>query len=115
MAQYRAITDIFGPAPECRYFQAGDMLTDIVPTPAGFLPIPSNWVPPLGVEPIDAAAQQAFFNAGPSGMTASDHGVPNTSMAGQRWSDRPVSAPAVYWKQAPGGGWTLGGKQWGNG
>src|SRR5262245_2738723 len=107
MAKYRCLTDLFLPAPGCQYAQAGDILSDVVPTPAGCVPIPTGWVPPLGVEPIDAGAQQAFSDAGPSGMNSADHGVPNTVMNGNRWSDKPVAAPSVYWKQATKGGWTL--------
>jgi len=117
MAQYRCLVDIFLPAPGCHYAQAGDLLSDVVPTPAGCIPIPSNWVPPLGVDPIDAGAQQAFFNAGPTGMKACDHGVPNTVMSGQRWSDVPVAAPSVYWVQTKKG-WSLNGNPsllWPNG
>jgi hypothetical protein len=112
MAQYRCLTDLFLPAPSCIYAQAGDLLSDAVPTPSGYLPIPLGWVPPLGVEPTDASAQTAFFNAGPSGMLNCDHGVPNTVMAGQRWTGVPVSAPSVYWQQTAQG-WTCGGRVWG--
>src|SRR5262245_23611469 len=107
MARYRALTDIFTPAPECRYVQAGDILSDIVPTPPGCVPIPVGWIPPLGVEPLDAAAQTAFFNAGPTGMKGND-AMANTVMNGNRWSDRPVAPPSVYWVLTTNG-WTLSG------
>jgi hypothetical protein len=112
MAKYRCLTDIFLPAPGCRYAQAGDLLSDVIPTPANCIPIPVGWIPPLGVEPIDAAAQSAFFNAGPSGMNNADHGIPNTMMSGQRWSGIAVAPPNVYWKPTVVNnvhGWTLGG------
>jgi len=108
MAKFRAIADLY--LASGHYVQSGDILSDVIPTPVGFIPIPTGWIPPLGVEPLDPDAIQAFSNAGPTGMNSADHGIPNTVMNGNRWSDRPVAAPSVYWKQTTAkgsGGWTL--------
>jgi hypothetical protein len=107
MPQFRCLVDLFLPAPECRYAEAGSLLSDVMPTPPGYVRIPVGWIPPLGVEPLDQSAMDAFFNAGPSSMVACDHGVPNTMMSGQRWSGIAVAAPSVYWKLTAKG-WTLG-------
>jgi len=105
MAKYRCLTDLFLPAPGCQYAQAGDILSDVVPTPAGFIPIPSNWVPPLSVDPIDSGAIQSFWNAGPRSSAWSGY---TGMMSGNRWSGIAVAPPSVYWVLT-GKGWTLNG------
>jgi hypothetical protein len=68
------------------------------------VPIPVGWVPCLGVDPQDSAAQQAFFNAGPGSSGQAEHGALSTVFAGNRWSGIAVAPPAIYWKPAVQGG-----------
>jgi hypothetical protein len=101
MASYRCTSDLFLPAPSCIYAQAGDLLSDAVPTPLGYLPIPVGWVPPLAVDPQDTDGIQRFFNPGPtSGMSSAEHGALSTVFSGNRWQTQVVAPPAVYWKPA---------------
>jgi hypothetical protein len=94
MARYRALTDIFTPAPECRYAMAGDILSD-APGP-GEVPIPVGWrCPTHAVDPLDPAAMEAYRNEGPRFSEVEIWRAVFTN--GARWSDKPVSAPKVYW------------------
>jgi hypothetical protein len=50
--------------------------------------LPTNWKPTGGVDPLDAAAVNAFYAAGPQA----------TQPVQARWTDVPVSAPVTYWR-----------------
>src|SRR5262245_16315317 len=93
MARYRALTDLFGPAPECRYAQAGDILSD--QPAAGEIPIPVGWRPPThACDPL-AEAVEAYWLEGPRFSEVEVWRATFTNSA--RWSDKPVSAPGTYW------------------
>src|SRR5215831_2992684 len=64
MAQYVAQTDLWLPGQI--YAPANSVLSDVIPTPAGMLPIPVGWIPPAqAVSPSDGDALNRVFNAGP--------------------------------------------------
>ena len=93
MARYRML------APHyigTRYFEAGEIVTDIG---AGAL-LPSGWRPTPGVDPLDAAAIQAFWSAGPiafaSGQPFLGQGL--WGHQGGRWTGTPITPPLIYWK-----------------
>jgi hypothetical protein len=88
MASYRWLQD--GVGPSGHYFNAGDIVST---SDVGGL-LPANWVPPGAVEPLDASAVAAFYAAGPQIMPL---------LVRQQWSGIPVSPPATYWRQIPGG------------
>ena len=98
MARYRCLTDLFLPAPDCRYAMAGDILSDS--GDAGAIPIPAGWSPPThAVDPQTSDAVQKYWQTGPKGLTdASVWQATFTNSA--RWSGVPVFAPAVYWVRA---------------
>jgi hypothetical protein len=119
MAQYRALTDIFTPAPECRYAMAGQVLAD--DGTVGAIPIPKGWSPPTNaVDPLSSDGIQAYWNVGPKGMSsAQPYQAQFTN--GSRWSDVFVAPAVVYWKPVDptkpqlgfvltGGGSSLGAK-----
>jgi hypothetical protein len=85
MAQYRFLVDCFIGS----YILAGTTLStqDV----GGSLP--SNFVPPAAVDPLDTAAVNAFYAAG----------VQFTPLVRQQWSDVQVAPPITYWKPIPGG------------
>jgi hypothetical protein len=72
------------------YFNAGDIAATA--DAGGTLPV--NWVPPAAVDPIDTAAVNAFYNAGPQTFSI---------LIRQQWSTAPVSPPVTYWQQISGG------------
>jgi hypothetical protein len=86
MAQYRALTDLFLPAPDCRYVQAGDTFV-----------APVGWIPPTNaVDPIGTDAFNAYLAAGPAGCADAEwHRAVFTN--GQRWSGVQVSPAATGW------------------
>jgi hypothetical protein len=95
MAQYRCLTDIFTPAPDCRYAQAGQILAD--DGSAGAIPIPVGWSPPTSaVDPLSPDAVQAYWNVGPKGMSdAQPYQAQFTN--GSRWSDIFVAPASTFW------------------
>jgi len=113
MAQYRAICDVW--LPNNTYAQAGDLLSDAVPTPAGYVPIPSGWMPCLGVDPVDSDGLQKFFNAGPTGaMGSAEHGALSTVFSGNRWQGIAVAPAVHYWRPTVQGGvkvWVVNGAE----
>jgi hypothetical protein len=96
MARYRAITDLFLPAPDCRYAQAGDILSD----EGVGVPVPHGWPPPThAVDPLTSDAISNYWQVGPKGQ--SDASVWQATFTNSaRWSGVPVFAPAVYWVRA---------------
>jgi hypothetical protein len=86
MARYRWLQDGVGPSGQ--YFNAGDIAStaDVGGT------LPANWVPPPAVDPLDTAAVNAFYAAGPQLL----------GLVRQQWSTQPVSPPTTYWRQLPG-------------
>jgi hypothetical protein len=92
MAQYRFLQDCYvGTA----YFNAGDIAST---ADVGGL-LPANFIPPAAVDPLDTAAVNAFYNAGPQTFPI---------LIRQQWSTIPVNSPATYWKQS-GSQWQLTG------
>jgi hypothetical protein len=91
--QFRALTDLFLPAPDCRYVQAGQIISD----EGVGIPIPSSWQPPTnGVTPLTPDATERYWEVGPRGMMdAQPYQVQFTN--GSRWSDIPVSPATIYW------------------
>jgi hypothetical protein len=74
MARYRFLQDCYvGGA----YYAAGDIAQ-----------LPDSVIPPPGVDPLDAEAVQAFFNAGPQVL----------GLQKQRWTFMPIPVPVTYWK-----------------
>jgi hypothetical protein len=67
------------------YYDAGTTATT-ADIPGGTLP--ANWKPTGNVEPVDAAAATAFFNAGPQPL-----GLIRT-----QFTTLPVGVPATVWK-----------------
>jgi hypothetical protein len=98
MARYKCLTDLFLPAPDCRYAQAGDILSDS--GDAGAIPIPVGWSPPThAVDPLTSDAISNYWQVGPKGQTdASVWQATFTNSA--RWSGVPVFPPSVYWVRA---------------
>jgi hypothetical protein len=74
------------------YYQAGSIAStaDVGGT------LPAGWIPPAAVDPIDAAAIQAFWNAGPQQL----------GLCRQQWNGIGVAPPAIYWTSFPPGGGT---------
>ena len=92
MAQYRLLTDHY----IGRYLEAGSTVRT-----GGELP--SNWIPTPDVDPLDAAAIQAFWQAGPR------INLPAPSNIRTRWVNETVAAPAVHWQSIGGGFYQLTG------
>jgi hypothetical protein len=87
MARYRWLQD--GHVGDA-YYHAGDIMQAA-----------DNWLPPAAVDPIDTAAVNAFYSAGPQTFPI---------LIRQQWSTVPVSPPVTYWRQIPGGSqWQLTG------
>ena len=86
MARYRFLADCY---VNGTYINAGD----IVATADAGGTLPTNWVPPAAVEPLDASAVSAFYAAG----------VQITGLVRQQWSTQFVTVPVTYWRQIPGG------------
>jgi hypothetical protein len=95
MARYRCLQDVVGPGGQ--YFNAGDTISTV--DVGGTLPV--NWTPAAACEPLDAAAVNAYYAAGPQVMPI---------LIRQHWSGVFVASPVTYWKQVPGGRfWQLAG------
>jgi hypothetical protein len=77
------------------YYQAGTVAStaDV----GGTLPV--GWVPPAAVDPLDAPAATAFFNAGPQLL----------SSVRTQWTTLPVALPLTYWVSAGNDLWQLTG------
>jgi hypothetical protein len=82
MARYRFLQD-FVDANNILY-QAGTIgsTADVGGT------LPTNFVPPAAVDPQDASAAQAFFNAG----------VRLLPLVRQQWTGIPVNPPTCFWQ-----------------
>ena len=50
--------------------------------------LPTNWVPCVAVDPLDASAINAFWQAG----------VQLPGLVRQQWNGIPVAPPLIYWK-----------------
>jgi hypothetical protein len=74
MAGYRWLQDGY---VNGTYYHAGDIMQTA-----------DDWVPSGALDPLDAAAITAFFNAGPQ----------PAPLARAQWSTQFVAAPAVYWR-----------------
>ena len=90
MARYRALQDIDIGA-RWPYAQAGSILQD---GEGGN--IPSGWVPPAAVDPLDSGAVFVFWNAG----------VQLLGAVISRWTLQTVAPPVTYWTPYPAGGGT---------
>ena len=91
MSSYRTLAPLY---VGTSYIEAGTTLSTI--DVGGSLP--TNWIPPGAVEPLDVAATNAFYAAGPQ----------PAGLIRPQWSTIPVNVPATYWKQT-GRTWTLTG------
>src|SRR5262249_18364835 len=92
MARYRALTDIFTPAPECRYAQAGDILSD----EGDGVPIPQGWRPPThAVQPLNPDATERYWQEGPRFSAVEMWRATFTNS--NRWADKPVAGPTTWW------------------
>jgi hypothetical protein len=58
--------------------------------------LPLGWRPTGQVDPLDAAAVQDFWNAGPQLL----------GLVRQQWTGQPVIPPSTYWIPYPAGGGT---------
>jgi hypothetical protein len=97
MAQYRCIADIY--TPDGHYASAGDILSDVVPSP-NTIPIPVGWIPPAGaVDPIDADAVAAYTAAGVQGQQGTEPNRPIYPWGWNRWAGVAYSPPAYRWQQ----------------
>jgi hypothetical protein len=108
MASYRCLTDLFLPAPECRYASAGDILSDH-PGP-GEIPIPVGWSPPThACDPLDPDALERYWEVGPRFSDVEIWRATFTNSG--RWSNQPVSKPSTWWERVnvknPGEGYQL--------
>jgi hypothetical protein len=98
LATYKVIADLFV-MPGSIYASAGDTISD---GPGGILPV--GWQPPTGaVDPITSDAIQAYWNVGPRGQTDAEPNKWSSPWGWSRWANTTYSAPAIYWKPAPGG------------
>jgi hypothetical protein len=71
------------------YYQAGTVAT-----------MPANWIPTVNCDPLDTAAVNAFFAAGPK----------LTGLVRQQWSTVFVAPPVTRWIPGPGAWqWSLTG------
>jgi hypothetical protein len=86
MARYMLLTDHF--LPGGAYAPAGSIVSTV--DVGGTLPV--GWIS-NAVDPLDAAAVQVFWQAGPQTMPL---------LVRQCWSGVPVSAPVTYWRALPG-------------
>lgn len=97
MSTYRFLSDHFIGGV---YYQAGTTASDVggtipPPTPSGlpsppYPPDPTEWIPSGNVEPMDAAATTAFWNAG----------VQLPGKIQQQWTGIGVPPPATKWVSA---------------
>jgi hypothetical protein len=55
--------------------------------------LPSGWLPTFGVDPIDQAAIQAFWNAGPSAFVQGYLAL----LPFSRWQNAPIAKPLIFW------------------
>lgn len=85
MARYRALADI-SLGSNWPYAQAGTILVD---GPGGN--IPDGWVPPGCVEPLDASAATAFWQAGVQ--------LPGRVIS--QWTNQVVPPPLTKWVPIP--------------
>jgi hypothetical protein len=95
MATYRTLCQCF---VVNGIVEANTILSDAVSAPPNSVGIPTNWVPPSGaVEPLDADAQQKYWNAGPGAAGQAVQGL--TLGPSGLWSAfaGPVAPPQVYW------------------
>lgn len=96
MATYRCLVDLFLPAPECRYVQAGDIVAD---EPNAVNAIPVGWRPPThAVSPLDPDATQRYWLEGPRLSDCQPWQA--AFLSGNRWSGQPVPPPSTYWVRA---------------
>lgn len=99
-ASYRLLTDHYLPGG---FVQAGTTVTE------GDGNIPVGWIPSLAVDPLNTLAIQNFWNQGPQGMDDAEITRDFYPLFWQRWTNQPVTAPAVYWKQTARGVFQLTG------
>jgi hypothetical protein len=86
MATYRTLSDI--------YIGGGVILAgSTLSTQDVGGSLPTNWVPPGAVDPLDTPAVNAFYAAG----------VQPPPLVRQQWSTIPVSLPVTYWRRTGNG------------
>ena len=92
-AQYRALQPHW---INQHYFNVGEILTE--PSIDGPGNIPAGWMPTLAVDPLNAAAVTAFYNAGPRAGSYEDL----AQWANSQWtnvSPSTIVRPVTFWKQ----------------
>lgn len=97
MATYRALADI-DLGKNWPQVQAGTILTDQPPVPN----IPVGWSPPGAVEPLDAGAVTAFWNAGvqfPGGPIRPQWSGVSISPPTTKWIVDPAASPGNPYRQ----------------
>jgi hypothetical protein len=92
MSQYRFLQDAY----VGQYFLAGTTAAT-ADVAGGTLPI--GWTPSVCVDPLDTAAVNAYWAAGPQLL----------GLVRQQWSTIPVTPPVTYWRAVGGGQYQLGG------
>jgi|SRR6516165_11640940 hypothetical protein len=98
MAQYRLLGDVYAGGAHLLAGQIVDM--------------PTDWIPPGCVDPIDQDAIQAFWNAGPQIAAPARQqwfGIPLEQNARIYW--QPIGNPIYAYYQLTGGGAALGPRQ----
>lgn len=89
-AQYRLLADHY--LPSGASVSAGTVITEGVDVPMGWIPSPS-------VDPQNAQAIQAFWNAGPMGCLDAEKSRSQYSSIGNFFV---FLAPVIYWTRIPG-------------
>jgi hypothetical protein len=70
-----------------QYYEPGEVAST-ADVPGGTLPL--DWVPSAQVDPLDASAIRAYWEAGPQTLNPTK----------QRWVGHPVGTPRIYWQPA---------------
>jgi hypothetical protein len=94
MASYRFVEDCYVD----RFYQAGTIAStaDVGGT------LPAGWIPNNNVDPLDAAAVNAFYAQGPQPL----------GLVRRQWQSVDVALPVTFWQQTAGtvpAQWTLSG------
>jgi hypothetical protein len=63
--------------------------------------IPIGWVPTAAVDPLNAEAIQAYFNAGPQSVSSAEYSR-DYYWSQRPWDELETRQPQVQWKAVPG-------------
>jgi hypothetical protein len=64
--------------------------------------IPVGWIPTVAVDPLNSAAIQAYWNAGPRAVASAEYSLTYYSSAPLVPDEPGSKPPAVQWKAVPG-------------